>query len=536
MKRAAVPTIVGALLAVAYLEAGVATIYRSGMLADFRPAVIAVAPETGQERILTVGGNLQPNMQIAAGPDGSVYAGDEDTVVRINPESGVQTVAAQDIGLLTDGQSVAVLPGGDVVLFGSHNFFEARVVQISNLTGQAKLVASGGSLRPNMKAAAAKDGSLLVGDETTVVRLDPTAGTQAVLAQNLVLLTNFRSLAALSETEIAVFGSFNPFEPRVVRVSTVTGQEQLLAAGGLLRADMLMASGRDGTLYASDDSSLVRIDAQTGAQTLVAGQLSLLASFVSVCVAVTGDPGVVSVPPMFTQIPEDRLLAPGSTATFAATASGVPAPTWQWYFGTNLLAGKTSSTLTLTNISHVDEGLYLVVAKNAAGGITSPPVRLSLMSVPIINQPPASCVVSTGAAVTLSIGATPESGLRFQWRLNGQAIPHATGEEYIIPAAQVATVGRYTVLVTNPAGTAESAPANVTLFDLLPFDAGGYARAVVTGPMGASYRIEYREALAPENAWQPATTLTLAASPTVWIDEDSPAGTRRFYRAVLLNP
>lgn len=159
-------------------------------------------------------------------------------------------------------------------------------------------------------------------------------------------------------------------------------------------------------------------------------------------------------------------------------------------------------------------------------------VRLqALQGEPTITAPPISRVVGPGTAVELSVSATSESGLSYQWRFNGQPIAGATGAAYTIPAADAASAGRYTVVVTNEAGSVESAPANVSLFDVATF-----VGTIITGPVGATYRIEYRDELAPEDAWQPATTLTLAASPTVWIDENSRAGTRRFFRAILVNP
>ena len=150
---------------------------------------------------------------------------------------------------------------------------------------------------------------------------------------------------------------------------------------------------------------------------------------------------------------------------------------------------------------------------------------------PAITTPPVSRVVGSGTAVVLSVGASPEGGLSYQWRLNGEAIPGAMGASYAIPAADAASAGRYTVVVTNEAGSVESAPASVSLFDVATF-----VGTVVTGPTGATYRIEFREALDLEDAWQVATTLTLATSPTIWIDQDSPKGARRFYRAVPVNP
>jgi hypothetical protein len=240
---------------------------------------------------------------------------------------------------------------------------------------------------------------------------------------------------------------------------------------------------------------------------------------------------VLPVPPLFTQQPANQTVAPGATATFTAAATGVPVPALQWHFAEAPLPGQTGGTLTLTGASAANEGLYFVVASNAAGSITSAPARLRLMPVPRIVTSPVSRVVGPGTEVVLSVSATSESGLSFQWRFNGENLPGATGDSFTLPAAEAANVGRYTVVVSNQAGSLVSAPATLSLFDVATF-----VGTIISGPVGASYRVESREALDPLAAWQPAATVTLTESPTVWIDRNSPKETLRFYRASLLNP
>jgi hypothetical protein len=152
-----------------------------------------------------------------------------------------------------------------------------------------------------------------------------------------------------------------------------------------------------------------------------------------------------------------------------------------------------------------------------------------LQGTAVITVPPVSSVVGPGTALELSVSAASVSPLRFQWRLNGQVIPGATEATYRIASADVENAGSYTVLVTNAEGTVESQPASVSLFSLATF-----AGTVITGPIGSTYRIDIREALAPENAWQQVTNLTLTVSPTVWIDLSSRRESTRYYRAVLL--
>lgn len=66
------------------------------------------------------------------------------------------------------------------------------------------------------------------------------------------------------------------------------------------------------------------------------------------------------------------------------------------------------------------------------------------------------------------------------------------------------------------------------------FDLQLYAGLSVTGPIGRSYRIEYRNSLNDTNPWATAAEIRLTTSPLLWFDANSPNAAKRFYRAVLL--
>jgi RHS repeat-associated protein len=60
-----------------------------------------------------------------------------------------------------------------------------------------------------------------------------------------------------------------------------------------------------------------------------------------------------------TNSPADLTVPPGTNATFTVGASGTRL-TYQWFKGTNFLTNETNSSLTLTNVSASDAGLYCV--------------------------------------------------------------------------------------------------------------------------------------------------------------------------------
>ena len=135
-------------------------------------------------------------------------------------------------------------------------------------------------------------------------------------------------------------------------------------------------------------------------------------------VSVTG--GVTQVAPAFTTQPATQTVTAGGNVTFSASASGVPTPTLQWYLGTNALTGKTTGTLTLTNVQAVNAGSYTVVATNSAApsGVSSTAATLTVNPAPVapaFTTQPATQTVTAGTNVTFSAAASGTPTPTLQW-------------------------------------------------------------------------------------------------------------------------
>lgn len=61
----------------------------------------------------------------------------------------------------------------------------------------------------------------------------------------------------------------------------------------------------------------------------------------------------------------------GSNLTFSATATGEPAPTWQWKKNGAVLDGSTNATLVLLALTENDSAFYTAVATNSEGSAES---------------------------------------------------------------------------------------------------------------------------------------------------------------------
>ncbi len=88
---------------------------------------------------------------------------------------------------------------------------------------------------------------------------------------------------------------------------------------------------------------------------------------------------------------------------------------------------------------------------------------LSVTFPPEIVTPPGSTSVTAGSPASLSVVVGGTAPYTYQWRKDGVAIQNATNASFFIPSFSIANTGRYSVVVTNPAGSATSAEANLSL-------------------------------------------------------------------------
>jgi hypothetical protein len=177
---------------------------------------------------------------------------------------------------------------------------------------------------------------------------------------------------------------------------------------------------------------------------------------------------VILVPPDFTQGPSNEAVELGSNATFEVTMDGTPPFGYQWYFnGTQLtndghISGSTSQMLTITSVEPPDVGSYSVIVTNSAGSATSGVAALTI-STPLLWSQPQSQSVFAGATVTLSVTATGEQPLAYQWQFDGTNMPGATEDPLTLSNVLASQAGTYSVTASNNYGTAVSSNATLTV-------------------------------------------------------------------------
>jgi hypothetical protein len=173
--------------------------------------------------------------------------------------------------------------------------------------------------------------------------------------------------------------------------------------------------------------------------------------------------------PSFTTQPQAAAALAGGTVTLTATASGTPAPSYQWSKDGVAITGATSATLVLTAAQATDAGSYTVTATNSAGHVVSTAAVVTISPVgtqpvaPSIVQAPLSPTVVAGATVALNVIAGGTPAPTYQWRKDGLVIFGANKPSLILTGVTAADAGDYTVVASNSAGTSTSSAGRLAL-------------------------------------------------------------------------
>jgi Legume lectin domain/Bacterial Ig domain/Immunoglobulin domain len=96
-------------------------------------------------------------------------------------------------------------------------------------------------------------------------------------------------------------------------------------------------------------------------------------------------------------------------------------------------------------------------------------------SAPLITSQPQNRKVVTGGSATFTVGATGQQPLQYQWQFNDAIIADATNSSLTISNAQPENAGNYSVVVSNPIGTATSSNAVLTVLTASDSECVAYA-------------------------------------------------------------
>ncbi len=200
------------------------------------------------------------------------------------------------------------------------------------------------------------------------------------------------------------------------------------------------------------------------------------------------------------------------------TLTAVPATNY-------LFTGWSGDVTSATNPLNLTLSSSMLITANFAYFMPTNP--------PVITAQPSSRTLSAGSETVLTIQASADGPLSYQWCFNGVPIAGATNADLRLTNFGANAAGLYDVVVTGPAGTATSAAASVALFGMELAAAGAQQLPLLMldAAGGTHYRIEVREDLGAGN-WSLLVMLNPQGSTVFYIDDPATNHIQRYYRAV----
>ena len=84
------------------------------------------------------------------------------------------------------------------------------------------------------------------------------------------------------------------------------------------------------------------------------------------------------VAPTIVAPPMSRAYLLDDLANISCLATGIPTPTYQWFFNGALLEGQTFPSYIISSVAPADRGVYYCIATNDAGTATSDGAQLTI--------------------------------------------------------------------------------------------------------------------------------------------------------------
>jgi hypothetical protein len=175
----------------------------------------------------------------------------------------------------------------------------------------------------------------------------------------------------------------------------------------------------------------------------------------------------------------------GETVNITVSAAGPGTLGYQWRTNGLPITGQTSNSIILTNVAVANSSSYQVVITNAYGSVTSAIVALDVVAgPPQIFQGPQPGVRFIGASDTFSVTTGGTQPISYLWSFNGSPISGATGSSYTVSNISAASVGSYTVQLTNSHGTNNTTPVALTAVPVTC----SYAAAIIAAGVNNYWR------------------------------------------------
>jgi hypothetical protein len=219
--------------------------------------------------------------------------------------------------------------------------------------------------------------------------------------------------------------------------------------------------------------------------------------------------------PAITMQPQGQIVTAYTNTEFSVSVIGTPPLSYQWSFNGTNIAGATSSSLAISNVTRSDLGSYAVVVSSPLGSATSSNAVLSMY--PYIAFPFTGAETYWGKDATFNVDAWGTGPLSYQWFQNGSAILNATNRSLTLTNIQFTNAGLYSVVIRSALGSATNTPEQV-IVNPAGVSLGLYPGVTINGVVGYSYIIQRAADLSNTNSWVTMTNVTLTQPVQLWVD------------------
>jgi hypothetical protein len=292
-------------------------------------------------------------------------------------------------------------------------------------------------------------------------------------------------------------GVGGPLAPSSVSYTLTNGGNAALDWAAAASASWLDISSSGGTLTPGGPAAALTVSLNAAASNLFLGTYTATLWITNLADGVVQSrPFSLTIvkPPVITAQPTNVTVIGQTTVTFSAGVAGGLPLSCQWQLnGTNInsdgrisgaqstltdagnIYGSTVSILTISNVTATDAGTYSLVASNVAGvAVSSNAVLTYIPFEPVIVSQPASQTVLFGATVQMAVTVEGSAPFTYQWMLNhtnlmdGGGISGSATPTLTISDVNAASIGTYTVVVSNYVSSATSAGAVLAVEAVVP--------------------------------------------------------------------
>ena len=175
---------------------------------------------------------------------------------------------------------------------------------------------------------------------------------------------------------------------------------------------------------------------------------------------------VPASPVAITTQPQGQVAYVGQTVTLSVAATGSPSLGYQWNLNNTPIVGATGSSYTTPVLAAGDNNdSFTVTVTNPVNSVASAAAVLTVNAAvaPAITQQPISVAALANDPASFTVAVSGSPPFTYQWQLNGANLLGANSASYSIFQVNQTNTGKYTVVVTNAAGTVTSAAATLTI-------------------------------------------------------------------------